>query len=40
MILITIVGIVVVIGIFVFIIVAFNKKRKGERLGENRGQRR
>jgi uncharacterized membrane protein len=38
MILMFIVGIIVVIGVIVFIFMAGNKKRKGERLGEDNRQ--
>jgi hypothetical protein len=35
MILVTIVGIITIIGVIIFIVQAANKKRKGERLGED-----
>lgn len=31
-----IIGIIVIIGVIVFVIVAGNKKRKGQNLGENK----
>ena len=30
-----IVGVIVIIGVIVFVIIAINKKKKGESLGEN-----
>lgn len=33
------VGLIVVIAVIAFIIIVINKKRKGERLGENTGPR-
>lgn len=40
MIMMFIVGIMVIIGVIVFIFIAGNKKRKGERLGEDQRPRR
>lgn len=33
-----IIGIIVIVGVVVFVIIAGNKKRKGERLGEDTTQ--